>query len=345
MRKLLLIGAGLVLSLGLSARAEDKVDFTKQIRPILAKNCYSCHAGAKHKGNLKLDSVESIKKGGKEGSDIVAGDPGKSDAYRRITLKPDDDDIMPPSDKGKPLTKEQTDLIKTWIVQGAEFGDWKKDEVNADGKVVEPGEKPTTAAAAADEGAPKEVALPQVAAASPAALDQLRAAGAQCLPLCQGSNLLTVEFTSTAAQITDQQVALLAQVAPQVYDLNLANTKVSDEGLKALDGMTNLHRLHLEKTAVSDAGLSHVKNLAGLEYLNLYHTAVSDVGVEQLQPLKGLKSLYLWQTKVTDTGAEGLKKANPAVNVDLGWKEPVKVEAPKEPAKEEAAKEKTADAK
>ncbi len=331
------LAAGLVLAIGAGARAEDKIDYSKQIRPIFAQNCYKCHGGTKHKGNFKLDSAETIKKGGKEGSDVVAGQPDKSDLYRRITLKPDDDDVMPPSDKGKPLNKAQTDLIKTWIVQGAEFGAWKQDEVKEDGTVSgAPGAASAPAAVTSNtEGAPPEPVLPQVAAAAAPALDQLRQAGAQCLPLCQGSNLLTVEFTSTASQITDQQVDELSKIAPQVYDLNLAGTKVSDEGLKALEGMTNLHRLHLEKTAVTDAGLAHLKNLGSLEYLNLYHTEVSDAGVEQLRPLKKLKNLYVWQTKVTDAGAEELKKSNTAVSVDMGWKEPPKVEAPKEPAPKE----------
>ena len=317
MKKVLLLAAGLVFGLGISVRGADKVDFVKQIKPIFAENCYKCHAGEKHKGNFKLDSVAAIEKGGKEGSDIVPNHPEKSDVYHRITLKPDDDDIMPPSDKGKPLNKAQTDLIKTWIEQGADFGGWKQDEVKTAAADTGPGN---------DAAVPGMPALPQVAAASNATLDHLRQAGAQCLPLCQGSNLLVIEFTSTASQVSDQQVQMLADAAPQIYDLNLSNTKVTDAGLAALAKMTNLHRLHLEKTAVTDAGLAHLKGLENLEYLNLYHTGVSDQGVSELSSLKHLKNLYVWQTKVTDAGAESLKKANPTLSVDTGWKEPAKPE-------------------
>ena len=172
-----------------------------------------------------------------------------------------------------------------------------------------------------DEG-PKEIPLPQVAAADPAALEKLRAAGALALPLAQGTNLLSVEFTSNASTITDRQVALLAPLAEQIYDLNLANTKVTDAGLAVLDGMKNLHRLHLEKTAVTDAGLSHLKGLTALEYINLYNTSVTDAGLVDLTALKGLKNVYLWQSKVTNNGADSLKKSLPSVAIDLGWKEP-----------------------
>ena len=334
MKKVLLLSS-LVLFAAATVQAEETISFEKQIRPIFAGTCYKCHAGTKHKGDFKLDSLASIKKGGKDGDDIVAGHPEKSGLYKRITLKPDDDDIMPPSDKDKPLTKAQTDLIKAWIVQGADFGSWKEDKVTADAGSTS---SPTDAAAKADDAAPPQEVLPQVAAATPADLEQIKAAGAQALPLCQGSNLLTIEFVSSAATTTDQQIDLLSKVAPQLYDLNLAGTKVSDDGLKALDNMTNLRRLHLEKTAVSDAGLSHLKNLGNLEYLNLYHTSVSDTGVEQVQGLKKLKNVYLWESKVTAAGAENLKKALPTLSVDMGWKEPAKTE----PANAEPAKDATA---
>ena len=318
MKRLLLITGGFQLALSAQGFADEKVDFVKQIHPIFADTCYKCHAGTKHKGDLRLDSVEAIKKGGKDAKDkvLIAGNPDKSDMFRRICLPKDDDDVMPPDGKGEHLTKPQQDLIKAWIAQGADFGTWKEDHVKAADADTKPSDT-----ADASEG-PKEIVLPQVAVADAGALDKLRNAGALALPLAQNTNLLAVEFTSNASQITDQQVALLAAVGTQVYDLNLANTKVTDSGLAALEGMKNLHRLHLEKTGVTDAGLSHLKMLTSLEYLNLYNTAVTDAGLSDLSGLKALKNIYLWQSKVTDTGADSLKKAIPAVAVDLGWKEP-----------------------
>ncbi|HET6246950.1 MAG TPA: c-type cytochrome domain-containing protein [Tepidisphaeraceae bacterium] len=319
MKRFVLISAGLLLALSTQAFGEEKIDFSKQIHPIFTQTCYKCHAGAKHKGSLKLDSVENIKKGGKDAKDkvVVPGSPDKSDLFRRIALPKDDDDVMPPDGKGDHLTKQQQDVIKAWISQGADFGSWKEDKAGA--AAAEPDKTTDTASA---DGAPKEIVLPQVAVADAGALDKLRNAGALALPLAQNTNLLSVEFTSNASQVTDEQIALLAPLASQIYDLNLANTKVTDSGLAALEGMKNLHRLHLEKTAITDAGLTHLKNLTALEYLNLYSTAVTDGGMNDLIGLKALKNIYLWQSKVTDSGADTLKKAIPAVTVDLGWKEP-----------------------
>ena len=305
--KLMLPSAVLFAFAAVPAVAQDKVDYNKQVRPILATACYSCHAGDKDKGDLKLDSVEAYTKGGESGPPVVAGDPAKSDLYRRITLPAGHDDIMPP--KGDPLKKEQTDLVALWITQGASFGDWKADDA-------------ATIAAATGAKQSTEAPLPVVAAADPAALDKLRAAGAGALPLAQGVNLIDVTFGSSAANVADAQLALLAPVATQVYGLNLANTKITDAGLAQLAPLTNLRRLHLEKTGLTDAGLAHLKGLAALEYLNLYGTAVTDAGLAHLEGLKNLKKVYLWQSKVTDAGVDKLKKALPTAMIDTGWKEP-----------------------
>ena len=72
---------------------------------------------------MQLDSVEHIRKGGKEAGAkvLIPGDPEKSDMIRRIVLPKDDDDVMPPDGKGDHLTKAQIDLIKKWINEGARF--------------------------------------------------------------------------------------------------------------------------------------------------------------------------------------------------------------------------------
>jgi mono/diheme cytochrome c family protein len=62
-------------------------------------------------------------KGGEEGKDVVPGKPEESGVYTSTTLPEDDDKAMPP--KGDRLTKEQQELIKKWIAEGANFGAWK----------------------------------------------------------------------------------------------------------------------------------------------------------------------------------------------------------------------------
>src|SRR4051812_2161016 len=116
MKKLALFAAALVMgSAAQKTFAEDKVDFVKQIKPNFAETCYSCHGPKKQKGKLRLDSPDAIKKGGKDGAVLVPKDSAKSPIYTRVALPPTHDDVMPPSDEGKPLAKEKIDLIKKWV--------------------------------------------------------------------------------------------------------------------------------------------------------------------------------------------------------------------------------------
>src|SRR5437667_1914718 len=101
MKKLIAVAVALVGFTNHQSRAEDKVDFARQIRPILEQNCVKCHGPEKQKAKLRLDSKEAALKGGKDGVIIVAGKAEKSEMYRRITLPKGDDDIMP--NEGDPL--------------------------------------------------------------------------------------------------------------------------------------------------------------------------------------------------------------------------------------------------
>lgn len=111
---------------------EKKIDFEKDIWPICERSCLNCHKAPymkrgklkKPKGELRIDTVEHFKKGGENGEVIVPGKPEKSSFYTLASLDPDDDDIMPA--KGDPLSKKELELIRLWILQGADFGDWKK---------------------------------------------------------------------------------------------------------------------------------------------------------------------------------------------------------------------------
>src|SRR6266436_6614242 len=84
------------------------VEFNRDIRPILAENCFACHGPDKNqrKANLRLDSEEEAlaDRGGYQA--IAPGKPDQSELYRRITVE-DVKERMPPAKSGKKLTKRQ----------------------------------------------------------------------------------------------------------------------------------------------------------------------------------------------------------------------------------------------
>jgi hypothetical protein len=106
---------------------EPKLDFNRDVRPILSDTCFTCHGpdDAKRKSGLRLDFKETAYKPAKSGKTaIVPGDVAHSELIRRITTA-DEDDRMPPADSGKQLSKEQIEVLKKWITQGAAYeGHW-----------------------------------------------------------------------------------------------------------------------------------------------------------------------------------------------------------------------------
>jgi hypothetical protein len=119
----ILIGAGLILMTHRLAAAEAKVDFNFQIRPLLSDRCYRCHGpdSGSRKAKLRLDTRDGALKTLDDGWAIVKpGDPAKSELINRI-FTTDEDDLMPPPDSHLMLTIEEKELLKRWVLEGAEY--------------------------------------------------------------------------------------------------------------------------------------------------------------------------------------------------------------------------------
>ena len=96
-----------------------RVNFEKHIQPILEQNCVSCHNPEKAKGELNLATKNEAFTSGDNSPAIIPFEAEKSGLFALTVLEADDDDLMPPKKSGGPLKKEQTDLLRGWIEQGA----------------------------------------------------------------------------------------------------------------------------------------------------------------------------------------------------------------------------------
>ena len=101
----------------------DKVDYNRDIKPILSDNCYACHGPDEEqvKGGLRLDSFAAATKELKSGARaIVPKDTEESELVYRVHTT-DADELMPPAESNKSLTAREKALLKKWVAQGGEF--------------------------------------------------------------------------------------------------------------------------------------------------------------------------------------------------------------------------------
>src|SRR5580692_11046874 len=100
----------------MAGRAADRVDYARDVKPLLQARCYACHGALKQEAGLRLDTAEFARKGGENGRVLIPGDAKGSELVRRVGAK-EDDGRMPP--EGQPLTREQIGTLTQWITAGA----------------------------------------------------------------------------------------------------------------------------------------------------------------------------------------------------------------------------------
>jgi hypothetical protein len=109
-------GAGVALSADPQSFPPDQIEFfEKNIRPVLAERCYSCHGAHKHQNGLRLDSREAIIRGSDYGKVITPGNASASKLIKAVKHQPDAE-AMPK--KGDPLTAAQIADLEKWINLG-----------------------------------------------------------------------------------------------------------------------------------------------------------------------------------------------------------------------------------
>src|SRR5690606_8314593 len=104
----------------IAARADEApVSFSKDIAPVLAKNCAACHSAAEANGGYQVGNFNLVLKAGdSEAPAVTAGKPEESELLTRIAT--DDESLRMPQE-ADPLPAEQVALVKRWIAEGAKY--------------------------------------------------------------------------------------------------------------------------------------------------------------------------------------------------------------------------------
>lgn len=281
-----------------------KVSFS-EVEAILSSKCYECHkdpgsSGKKPKGGLILDTIGGIRTSGS----VVPGKPDSSELLIRMELPQNDDDAMPPKKTGKKMTVAELQTVRNWILGGAPFGSVGGPELVV--KVM----------------TPSEVLSQGVKQAPAAALQKLSDLGATITPISADSPFVTVEFISGPAAIGDDFVKQLFLIAPNIAELDLSRTSITDAALDHISSFARMTKLNLASTKVGDAGVAKLSELKNLDWLNLYATQVSDAGLPAIAKIRSLQTMYFYKSKVTPDGLGKLKKVFPKAKIvgDLNTK-------------------------
>lgn len=110
-----------------SVKAQDNPSspafYTDKVRPIFVANCGKCHLDLNHKGGLSLATKASTLKGGRDGHDVVPGDPANSLLVKLIRHEGPTDDPKPMPQKADKLSDADIATITAWIKAGAVMPD------------------------------------------------------------------------------------------------------------------------------------------------------------------------------------------------------------------------------
>jgi hypothetical protein len=115
-----------LLAVGLAAapaRAADRVDFSRDVRPLLSHACFKCHGPDEraNRAGLRLDVRDAATASADSGKvAIVPGKPEQSELVRRI-FAAERGQRMPPASAKITLTDVQKQLLRRWIAEGAEY--------------------------------------------------------------------------------------------------------------------------------------------------------------------------------------------------------------------------------
>jgi hypothetical protein len=128
------------------------------------------------------------------------------------------------------------------------------------------------------------------------------------------------EFFPTYGCVATDQDLLPLKTFPRLRFLNLAGTRVTDEGMAYVGELRELHGLSLWRTNVGDKGIAHLRGLLNLRDLDISETKVTNSGLAHLKDLPHLEAIRLDQTAVDDDGLPLLAKCRRLKKVSLDWR-------------------------
>jgi hypothetical protein len=250
------------------------------------------------KGQLSVQTLETLLKGGKTRPAIVAGMLNKSELYNRITLDPTNEKYMP-ADGKTPLTKAEVEIIQWWIEKGMAIKGKKIAELKNAQAIQTKAADFLGFSGSSNNNETTNLENSKINPDIPtvfniAQIDSLRNKGVNVRVMLHQPIMLDITIPSGFGTAINSIKSNLRSIAKNVIWLNVSNNGLTENELDFLPLMTNLEKLRLEKNPLTDKIILPLSGLHHLEALNLNETNVTQLGIEKLKQLPGLKRVYQW---------------------------------------------------
>lgn len=282
------------------------------VMPILEARCYTCHSDRKQKGELRLDSRESILEGGESGDPLITDDLDQSKLYHVLNLPLSDDLHMPP--KGKPqLTDLQVEVLGTWIKEGGQPG--KRVMQYADQRALESWYEDMIAAE-------KLFANPLIPGDPVSIPDEelvvkLQDSGVLVQRVGMDNNYLEMSFINIPV-LSTELIQEATQLNEHVIWMDISGHALDDAHLDQLVRFTRVTDLNIARSTLPEGGLGKLSALEQVQVLNLTGTDLSGSGIEVLADWPGLRKVFTYQSGISTESVIRFAQTNPEIEVDTG---------------------------
>jgi len=278
------------------AIVEEAMLFEDVVQPMLIQRCGQCHAAGKLKGQLSVQSLTALLKGGKSRAAVVGGNLQESELYQRVTMDHSNEKFMP-ADGKTPFTKQEVAIIKWWIEKGNATAGIKMASLKNGEEIKSSvaGWLGLSDASTVDESNERAININIPKNIDQNQLDSLRSKGMLVRILSHNPVMLDLTLPSGTTQQLSAMKSHLKAVAKNVVWLNLSHNNCTDGSLDFLPLMTNLEKLRLEKNPLTDAIIPQLTGLQHLEALNLNETNITAAGLDKLKSMASLKRVYSWK--------------------------------------------------
>ena len=279
-----------------------KIDFAKDVYPIIKDRCLKCHyipytdkngRKKKPKADLIMENRNGIERGGENGQIYTPYNPSKSPMYLLISLPDNDEDIMPP--KGGPLTAKQIETIKKWISEGALFGDWVGKEDHKEALI----KRPTNSKSDHVSNYKARVIFDHFVEIDYIKYEKISKSLLKynVVSGIRENKLLTLWFRSFNESKIQSILSILSHFRSNVLEIDLSRTKIKDKSLTFLSSFENLVILNLYQTEITGLGFKSIQ-LSKLQNINLsfskMNSAYIDSFFNSIKTVKAPVELYVF---------------------------------------------------